>query len=358
MSETIDQPISKHKVRSIFWPLTLISIGVIFLLSNLGVMKVDLLGLVAIYWPLIFVIGSLDDVFQGKELPGSVISIGFGVILIAGNLGYLPMDGLQLLLRLWPVIIVAFGLNLLFANRSLINNIIGVGLALIVVVGMFFLGVGQFSVPERASQQMDVALAGASDGELNLSLPVGPVTISAGDKNEQLLGGTYTLLKNERISQNYAVEQGHGTLDLSSEWDNVAVYTGFNGAPRWDLKVNPTIPLGLKLKLAVGEIKAIFSGTEVNHIEIENAVGFIDITCANQQDLDGKISNAVGRIIIRVPADAKVTIHADTAMTLVSKPAGWTRTEGLLTSPEGTSSQDIVLDVNNAVGFLTIEVLP
>lgn len=191
MSELNNSSKARREMPGIFWPLALITVGVLFLLSNLGVSKLDLWDLLATYWPLIFVIGSLDDIIRGKEIPGSIIAIGLGGLMVAGNLGVFPLDAWQILFRFWPVFILAIGLNLLFANQSIFFNLVGAGLAILVVAGLVFLGLGQIQTPVQASSPVEVDLQKASTGQLNLEVPIGPLHVAGGAGTDQFVSGTY-----------------------------------------------------------------------------------------------------------------------------------------------------------------------
>lgn len=354
MSE-LNQSSKVHRnMPGIFWPLALITVGVLFLLSNLGVSKLDLWDLLATYWPLIFVIGSLDDIIRGKEIPGSIIAIGLGGLMVAGNLGVFPLDAWQIIFRFWPVLIVAIGLNLLFANHSLLLNIVGAGLALLVVAGLVFFGMGQIQTPAQASSPIAVDLQKASTGQLNLEVPVGPLHIAGGAATDQFVNGTYSLLQNEQLEQDYTVNSGRGTLSLSTRGNGVMRFPRLSGPPRWDIKLNNTIPMALKLQLAVGDTVVDLTGTQVNQLDINNAVGMLDLTLDASQPLKAVVNLPVGRAVIRVPQGTPVIIRGGFAVTLVTMPDGWMRTEGLITSPGGGPSSPIVIEINQPVGLLKI----
>ena len=93
----MNKPRQQH---SIFWPIVLIAAGIIFLLSNIGVLSSGVGELLGTYWPLIFVAAGLDGIFKREGWVGSIILIGLGTVLVLGNLGYFAWDSLGLLLRL------------------------------------------------------------------------------------------------------------------------------------------------------------------------------------------------------------------------------------------------------------------
>lgn len=354
MSELNHSSKVHRNMPGIFWPLTLITVGVLFLLSNLGVTKLDLWDLLATYWPLIFVIGSLDDIIRGKEIPGSIIAIGLGGLMVAGNLGYFPLDAWQIIFRFWPVLIVSIGLNLLFANQSILLNVVGAGLAILVVAGLVFLGMGQIQTPAQASSPVEVDLQKATTGQLSLEVPIGPLHVAGGAGTDKFVSGTYSLLQNEQLEQDYTVSNGRGTLSLSTRGNGVLRFPRLSGPPRWDIKLNDNIPMALKLQLAVGDTEVDLTGTKVNELDINNAVGMLDLTLDANQSLNAVLNLPVGRAVIRVPQGTPVIIRGGFAVTIVTMPDGWVRSEGLITSPGGGPSTPIIIEINQPVGLLKI----
>lgn len=343
----------------IFWPLALIAVGVIFLLNNLNIAHVSGWGFLATYWPLIFVIGSLDDIYRGKDLPGAVIGVGFAAMMVAGNLGYLPLDALQILIRFWPVVFVSIGLNLLFANHTLLMNIIGVVLALLVVAGLLFMGLGSFNLQPAATSPLEVALDGASEGQINIELPVGPIKLSGGDLQTELLKGSYVQTRNLQLDQTYAVKNGTGTLELSSSSDHFTSIPGLSQLPRLDAKINQSIPVSLSAKLGAGEMDVNLSATHVQDVNVEIGAGSIYLTVDKDARLKGNLSLATGAMTLKIPQGVDVYIDGDLAVTLVSLPAGWSRTEGVIVSPgaeKGTAQ--VYLEINQPVGIINIQSIP
>lgn len=357
MSETQDHIKKRGQYHSIFWPLALITVGVLFLLNNLGVTRLDLWEMLAVYWPLIFVVGALDDLIRGKELPGSIISIGLGGMMVAGNLGYFPMGAWQVLFHFWPVFLLSIGLDLLFANRSLWINLVGVLLGLLVVAGMLLLGTGGIQPQAQTAQPLEVALDKATSAEVKLESPVGPVEISGGAGQGLLLGGTYTLLNSETLVKDYQVQNGKGLLELSVDGRHGFNFPRFSGVPSWKVQLNSTIPAAVSAEIAVGDTRVDLSGTKVHTLTVDQAVGLVTLNLDRSQPVDADLNMAVGRLVIRVPEGTPVVIRGGFAVTLVSLPDGWTRQEGVITSPGGANpSVEIAVDL--PVGLVQIISIP
>ncbi|RIK28496.1 MAG: cell wall-active antibiotics response protein, partial [Chloroflexi bacterium] len=59
-----------------------------------------------------------------SSLFGPILLIGLGILLLLSNLGVLTVNVWQMLFRFWPVILIAVGLDILFGRRSGIGAII------------------------------------------------------------------------------------------------------------------------------------------------------------------------------------------------------------------------------------------
>src|SRR3990172_5801485 len=74
-----------------------------------------------------------------SSLVGPVILIGFGVILLLNNLGLLSWTIWDTLFRLWPVILIAIGLDILIGRRSLWGSLLSAALVLAILGGAIWL---------------------------------------------------------------------------------------------------------------------------------------------------------------------------------------------------------------------------
>lgn len=97
--------------RSLFGPLILIALGVIFLLNQLHVLRA---GYVFNYfWPAVFIIFGIELLSwrpRGARLFWGVLAIVVGAGWIASNLGYWYLD----ITNWWPLILIVVGISLLF----------------------------------------------------------------------------------------------------------------------------------------------------------------------------------------------------------------------------------------------------
>ena len=61
---------------------------------------------------LVLIAAGLDGFWRGEGYAGATVVTGLGVIFLLGNLGIMALTAWNLLLRLWPVLLIAFGLDM------------------------------------------------------------------------------------------------------------------------------------------------------------------------------------------------------------------------------------------------------
>lgn len=129
---------SSHR-HSIFGPLILIAIGVAFLLQNMGVISGDFWDIVLSLWPLLIIFAGVDSLVRREGVAWPTLLIIVGAFFLLKNFNIVNWHGWGSLWKLWPLILVAIGVDLIFKNRPLWVTIFGVVMAVIVVVGEIWL---------------------------------------------------------------------------------------------------------------------------------------------------------------------------------------------------------------------------
>ena len=179
------------KPRSLFFPLLLIVVGLLIFLINMGKVEGSTWDNLLTYWPVILILGGLDGLYKRDGWVGPLVLLGFGTILLLGNLGYLGEDGFTLLLRFWPVLLVAIGLDIAFGSRkSVWSSLLRVGLGLTLVAGILWLAVASPLGVGMKSVDFEQSLDGAKESSLAFEIAAGKLNLSGGAETSQLLSGS------------------------------------------------------------------------------------------------------------------------------------------------------------------------
>lgn len=346
-----------RKPRSLFFPLLLVVLGIFLLLTNLGTVEGTTWGIVGTYWPLIFVIGGLDGLYRRDGWVGPLAFIGLGTVLLLGNLHYLQWGSLELLLRLWPIILIAWGLDVAFGRHgSTWNTIVRVAVGLLLVGGIVWLTMtsplGGALKTEKFSQPLD----NATESVITFSVAAGDLTLSGGAENDILVSGTVGLPMNMTLNPSYSAPS-NGVSHLNLEGGGVVIMPFGSSSAPWNLKLNSVIPIDLTTKMGVGNLVVDLSDVKTKDFTSQLGVGRTVLTLADGQSLNGNVTTAIGEIVIRVPKGSALVLHVDNGLVSTNMPAGYTRSEGLIRSPNSGGTQ-IELDLNLAIGSLVIEEIP
>ena len=96
-----------------FSGILLIVFGVLFLLDQQG--GISFGHVFSQWWPvLLILVGVLNLVERPASVFAPVIMITVGCALLLSKLGYLRFESVW---RLWPLVLIAMGLNILFSNK-------------------------------------------------------------------------------------------------------------------------------------------------------------------------------------------------------------------------------------------------
>jgi hypothetical protein len=353
MSET-NQPRRRGR-GSIFFALLLVILGVIFLLSNTGVIQGDAWSIIWQFWPLLLIVIGLDSIYKREGLVAPTFMIGIGVIFLLANLGYLSVNVWQMVLTLWPILLIAIGFDILVGRRSIWAAIAGVILILIILAGSLWL----FGVSAQGNlvqgEAIQQSLEGATRAEVKIEPGAGDIQIAATDLAGVLIEGSVPSGSNQRIESSYTVSDGVGNY-LLRDSGSTSYFPGANpGRLAWNLNLTDAIPLELTLNLGAGNLDADLGRLDLDSLVVNTAVGSTSVTLPAQDELVVDIEGAIGQIVVTVPEGVGVRVSADTALVSVQMPPGFVRQEDVYQSQDYQSaSQQVDVTVNLAIGSLVV----
>ena len=127
---------------SLIWPAILITIGVVLLLKNMNVVRGDTWTTILHLWPILLIALGLESIFQRRGLIGPVFWIVLGIVFLISEMGMANWNSLEIILKFWPLILIALGLDVLLPRRSVWASILGLIVMLVVFAGaVWFMGV-------------------------------------------------------------------------------------------------------------------------------------------------------------------------------------------------------------------------
>ena len=358
MTENKD-PVQKKKYRgSLVFPILLIAVGVVLLLNTLGLLPGNFWDGVWRLWPVLLIAIGLDGILRKRGLVGGTFLIGLGIIFLLNNYDLLDFNVWAVLLTLWPIFLIAIGIDILISRkRSIWANLLGMVLVLTVLFGSLWL-TGYLAVDGTASagDQISQPLNGASRASVVIDPGVGNLRLDEHKDEGILIQGTAPISADGfSVVQSYSVSGDEGSYEIKA----TGVMAFFPSAESekwiWDLSLNAVIPTSLDVTLGVGSADLTLRELSLYDFSVDAGVGKIDLELPETGNLDGFVDLGIGQVIIIIPNGMGVKIVTDTGLTFVQAPDDFTKEDGVYTSPDYFSGDNrIDLRVDLAIGNLVI----
>jgi Domain of unknown function (DUF5668) len=328
------------------------------LLDQLHVLNYSLWSL----WPVILIASGLDSMIQNRHFVGPLVVIGLGALFLLGNLGYLTVSVWELASRLWPIIIIAVGLDILLGRRSLWSSVVGIVLGLVLLAGILWLSTHPINrnVPANL-QPVTIETQQATTANVDIESVQGELIVQGMTDPLHLIQGKVGLGGGESLLQNYSVNGNRGTLLLKpvGNFSSPGFFIYPGSTEGWNLSLNSAVPMDLTLKQVVGEQKADLSNLKINNLTMETVIGQTEVTLPAAGPMRGNINAVIGELTVNVPKNTSLRIKLNAAITSRNYPPDFTRNGNFLYSPTAPNpGYHIDLNIDQPIGSLIIRYAP
>jgi hypothetical protein len=290
------------------------------------------------------------------SLVGPVILIGLGIILLLNNLGILAWSAWDVIFRLWPILLIAVGLDIFIGRRSALGSLLVLVLTLAILAGALWLfgtgiGIGQPGAGEEITQ----ALEGATEATVVIDPGAGSLRVEALPESANLVEGVVRVGSRERVVPNFSIKGGTATFVLRGQGATFGPFVGGGVRPAWDLGLNPGLPLQLDVSLGAGESDLDLTGLMVRDLKVNMGVGATRVVLPAEGRFQAKIDSAIGQTTVIIPEGMAARVRVGTGIGGSQLPAEYQRQDNTYTSPGYESADNRVdLELNQAIGSITI----
>jgi len=246
-----------------------------------------------------------------------IILLGAGVVFLLNNLGILSWDIWNTLLWLWPVLLIAVGLDILVGRRFPLGSAL---LALLLVVVLVLAVQGAVRLPVVASnagvdrtETVQQALGEQERATVDIKFGSGGFNLYAlPEGSTQLVEGTLDLSRNEELNKSYRESGGAGyfTLASSGSWASIPdVFT--EEGKSWELGLSREIQLDLEIDAGAGKSMLDLVGLNLRRLVVDGGVGQVTVKLPNRGRYDVQVDGGVGQMILMVPEGLAARVHVD-----------------------------------------------
>jgi len=301
----------------------------------------------------------MDTHHDRGGLVGPILLIGLGVTFLLTNLGMLSSSIWGVLLRIWPVILIAVGIDLLIGRRSLLGRVLALVLILGVMAGGLWLGGVRIGSIQRGqpleSESVTQALGGATRGVVSVDPAIGVLQVGAlkaGSAN--LAEGQIALPRGAEVTKLAAVTGKTASLRLQMSGSWFGPSFNVDDSMKWTLDLSRDVPLDLQFNVIAGQGLLDLSQLKVDELNVNSVFGQTKVTLP-AGNYRAEVSGVFGQTIVTVPSNAGVKVKVSAVFGSSSVPAGYRRQGDWFYSPNyDSASSKIELTANEVFGQVTV----
>jgi hypothetical protein len=294
---------------------------------------------------------------QRGGLVGPIILIGLGVIFLLNNLGLLSWSIWETLLRLWPVLLVGAGLDLILGRRSVWGSLLALVLTFAILGAALWLsGTGIGIGRQMRSEEIAQPLGEAEEAAVVVEPGIGTLKIEAASDSTNLVEGTVRLARGEELTRSFTVEDEAGTFLLRTQTGSFNSFAvGWGGQRLWNLQLSPDVPLRLETNLGLGEATLDLTGLTMDSLNVEQGLGQARILFPEEGRFEARVDGAIGQTILVIPETLAARIRLDTGISGRQVPDDYRCEDDVCTSPGyETADHGVELEVSQAIGNVAI----
>ena len=267
-----------------------------------------------------------------RSLFWPVLLIGVGLIWLMHNIGLITisMANVSMLLRLWPILLVVLGIDLLFARRSpWLGGLLGFAAALFVLALVLIgpsLGLVTAADVDLKTERFTTPVAGASAADVELGLPVGAIRIYALSDSAALIDAEVTYTGDMEFSVEGDQQKMVRLKEHARDFDfNLLGWVDAAQDMESDIGLSSSLPLALDAQLNVGDADLDLSRLQLTGLNVSGNVGQVHLSLpATNNRYSANLKGDVGAFQVEIaePADIDLTIDGDVGGFLIDVPSG------------------------------------
>ncbi len=287
--------------------------------------------------------------YRRPGITGPIILISFGLIFLLNNLGLIELNLWDVVMRFWPILLIAIGLDILIGRRSAWGAVI----AAVVVLALLAGGIVFFdNQPQRtyASENFEIPLGNVEEATISLDPALGYLLVDALPKgSNMLLRGEVRPFSGEEIGKTVDISGTRATIDLRTEGVIVApFFGGWSNQPSWDLSLHPGVFTYLIVDFGVGKAELDLQDLQIGEIHVEQGIGQMILLLPSTDNMEINLDGGIGEIQVVIPEDVGVRLRAGVGIGNVLVPSDYTRDGDFYLSPGYAAAEnqiEIVIDL-------------
>jgi hypothetical protein len=246
--------------------------------------------------------------------------IALGILLLLSNLGILDWSTWNMLWRFWPLVLVAVGIDVLIGGRSTAGTIVSAFLILVLIglaAGAVYYA-DRLPVLDRLSadtswqrSHVEQALDDYEFASVYIDWTSQPGYLDVLQDSDNLLEGDLTY-QGELV---FEVDPKGSGADIQLDTRLINNWVSFPSSPGanadWEVYLTPEIPLDLSLDTGSGSCHFDLSELTLEGLFLDSGSGSVQISLPEGQSYQVRISSGSGSLQVDVPESSGIRVVLD-----------------------------------------------
>lgn len=248
---------------------------------------------------------------RGGSLVFPIILIIVGLLFLLDSLNI--TDGIDwgTIWKLWPIILIALGLEVILGRRVSFGAIFLV--VVIVIVGG---AVVWWSVVaengERTVEHFTWSGDGVERAEVELRIGVGEIRLIGQEDMADLLVADLEVAAGADASDGIEVDDDVARGWIVSDRDFFSLPGIFGGKhSEWDLRLNNRVPWEMEVDSGVGDVRLDLADLRVSDLRLDSGVGAVRVTLPRRGMVKARVDGGIGDIQITIPEGVQARVKVD-----------------------------------------------
>ena len=250
-----------------------------------------------------------------------LVLISAGVLLLLTNLGYLPWESWNLVWRLWPVLLVALGIDVLIGRRSMFGAIVSGLLILLLIGGAIVLvlfaqnipGLTELAQPPAVRvRHIEYPLGGVESATVTIDWTSMPGHLGALHDSPNLIVGD--IAYRGELTFDVDVQNDRADVVLDSHFSGPQFWPSSFGNwedYRWDVELSPNVSLDLTLDVGSGSCDLDLSDLQISDLFLDVGSGSVDLALPADSTFEARIDGGSGSLGIALPESVGARVVLD-----------------------------------------------
>jgi hypothetical protein len=250
--------------------------------------------------------------FGYRSLFWPIVMIGVGVIWLLTNVGIVETSSLRTLVRMWPLILIVIGLDIIFGRRSpFLGALIGLGaVALVVALVILAPSLGIEPTGELRTLEYSEPIGEAVSARIDLDLERYPTTVDALTDSELLIDATLDTVTDVDFTVRGTQDK---TVSIRPVSDDIFGWDWFDAMDaKWEIGLSAEVPLDLTVDIGSGSATLDLAELILTELEIDGGSGSTRLSLpAVDDEYAVQIDGGSGSFNIEIESGAAISAVVD-----------------------------------------------